>query len=176
MHILSIQLLIPQWLSIHNWKKTEKLLKTTIFFIFIKGLFFLVFTQTSHIAKSHIDKSIIENTQIPNQAIKCDFHVLWYLAGDMQFVVGIQRNHPTFTCYEDQHIPKRMKMEYPLMINRDILGDGCHRNLNSKFSSENMLNIWNFLLAIHHWNQNENTLNSLRYIKYFAFSFTLHKF
>ena len=55
----------------------EKLLKTTVFCI-IKGLFSLVFAQTSYKAKSHIAKSIIEATQNQNQAIKCDFHVLWY--------------------------------------------------------------------------------------------------
>ena len=78
MHILSNQLLIIQ--QFHNSstfiiENKEKLLKTTIFCI-IKGMFSLLFTQTSHNAKSHIAKSIIENTRIQNQAIKCNFHVL----------------------------------------------------------------------------------------------------
>ena len=47
-------------------------LKTTIFCI-VKVLFSLVLTQTPHKAKSHIAKSIIEDTQIPNQNIKCNF-------------------------------------------------------------------------------------------------------
>ena len=38
-------------------------------------MFSLLFTQTSHKAKSHIAKSIIEDNQIPNQAIRCDIHV-----------------------------------------------------------------------------------------------------
>ena len=80
MHLMSMQLLIPQYF--HNSstfiiEKIEKLLKTTNFCI-IKSLFSLVFIQTSHKAKSHIAKSIIEVTQNQNQAIKCDFHVLWY--------------------------------------------------------------------------------------------------
>ena len=44
----------------------------------MKGLLSLVFTQTSHKAKSHIANFIIVATQNQNQAIKCDFHVLWY--------------------------------------------------------------------------------------------------
>ena len=80
MHLMSMQLLIPQ--LFHNSstfiiEKIEKLLKTTNFCI-IKSLFSLVFIQTSHKAELHTAISIIEDTQIPNQAIQCDFCFLWY--------------------------------------------------------------------------------------------------